>query len=220
MHWLVATAVVNPASADRPLVIITSEASTSREQALSSDTTFWLVVVGSAFTVAVAFAAFFVRTAQNEIDKRTNALSEARASLAAFVSRNVHRRAEWTFIGFTSYRGCSDVLGRSRLLDFAEGASPDQAAALVSTVASVGFAAVLANGGDIDRLVGDGFIAWFEGPTRHLNAWKAADQILAELSPRALPRGVGLGLHDGIVVEAEIGVGSAKMPRSLAPRSI
>ena len=61
-----------------------------------------------------------------------------------------------------------------------------------------------------NRLLGDGIIAWFEGDDRQANAWRAAGEILKRLHEAGLPREIGMGMHDGYLIEAEIGAGERK----------
>jgi adenylate cyclase len=90
---------------------------------------------------------------------------------------------------------------------FADTVSPEIAADLVTTIAEIGFAAVIGSGGDVDRLTGDGLIARFDGKDRTNRAWRAAEAILSGIAVIAPARSVGIGLSDGEVVEATIVAG-------------
>ncbi|WEX79439.1 adenylate/guanylate cyclase domain-containing protein (plasmid) [Sinorhizobium numidicum] len=209
MHWLVATKI-QANSKEPPLVVVTAEASANWERALSTYTLLWLGGVGSVFAISIGLALLFVSKAQSEIDHRTAALNEAHASLARFVSKNVSRRAEARSSSPRRINASVLFLDIRDFSSFAEAATPYEAAALVSAVANIGFQAVTAHGGDVDRLLGDGLVAWFEGDERKENAWRAANETLTRLRQCELPRQVGIGIHEGNLVEAEIGAGGRK----------
>ncbi len=204
VHWTVlsrAPGMTGPMS----IYIATSEKASAREKLLDNDTIIWIVILGVPLIGSLCLSTYFVSRAQNEIDTRTNALNEARKSLAHFVSDSTEKRV-------SSGRSSAERLAASILVldirdfsSFVEQASAEEAAALVSEVASHSFAAILEHGGDIDRLVGDGLVAWFEGSERKTNALRASEAILTSVSRANLPRGIGIGLHDGTVIEAVIG---------------
>ncbi|WP_085033028.1 adenylate/guanylate cyclase domain-containing protein [Ensifer aridi] len=209
MYWLAATKIQASAK-EPPLIVVTAEASANWERALSTYTLLWLGGVGSVFAISVGMAILFVSKAQSEIDHRTAALNEAHSSLARFVSKNVSRRAEAWSSSPRQINASVLFLDIRDFSSFAEAASPYEAAALVSAVANIGFQAVIAHGGDVDRLLGDGLVAWFEGNDRRENAWRAANEMLTRLRQCDFPRQVGIGIHDGYLVEAEIGAGERK----------
>ncbi len=209
MHWLVATSA-RSLPGQSPLIVVTSESSAKRERALSSETLLWLGGVGAAFAGSIGLGIAFISGAQVEINQRTTALNEAHLSLARFVSKNTSRRAQ------TGSGEPRRLLATVLFLDirdfssYAEAATPDAAASLVSAVANIGFEVIAAHHGDVDRLLGDGIIAWFEGDDRQANAWCAAGEILKRLQEAGLPREIGMGMHDGYLIEAEIGAGERK----------
>ena len=201
--WLVASVVP---SAGGPVVIATLQASTPLDEVIGASIMSWIGGLGLALLVAVGIALFLVAQTQNEIDRRSETLSSARDRIARFVSRQIRtsalgteraRRSDCTVL-FMDIRDFSS---------FADAASPDETAALVTTIAGIGFAAVEAHGGDVDRLVGDGLIARFDGPGRTDRAFAAAAEILRRIAAARTARAVGIGLVDGEVIEATISVG-------------
>ncbi len=173
---------------------------------IDANTFAWVGGLGVAFLVAVGALLVIVALTQHEIERRSHALSSARDAIARFVSRHVRsaalgqdraRRSEATVL-FMDIRDFSS---------FAEAASHDETATLVGSVAAIGFAAVLANGGDVDRLTGDGLIARFDGHARVERGFAAAEEILARVALAQVARSVGIGLMDGEVIEATIAVG-------------
>lgn len=209
LHWTVLSRAA-VASGPASVYIATSEKASAREKLLDYDTIVWIFVLGVPLLGSLCLSAYLVSRAQNEIDARTRALNEARKSLAHFVSNSTEKR-------INSGRSSAVRLAASILFldirdfsSFAEQVSAEEAAALVSEVANYSFSAILEHGGDIDRLVGDGLVAWFEGPERKANALRASEAIMASVSRAKLPRGIGIGLHDGTVIEAVIGTDSRK----------
>ncbi|MCF3934024.1 adenylate/guanylate cyclase domain-containing protein [Acuticoccus sp. M5D2P5] len=201
--WLVASI----APSDRGAVVIaTVQASAPLDNVIGASINAWIGGLGLALIVALGVALVLVAQMQNEIDRRSETLSFARDRIARFVSRHVRtsalgaeraRRSESTVL-FMDIRDFSS---------FAESESPDETAALVATIAGIGFAAVQAHGGDVDRLIGDGLIARFDGPDRVDRAFTAATEILRRIAAARTARAVGIGLTDGEVVEATIAVG-------------
>lgn len=197
--WLVASLA---SSAAGPVVIATFQKSSPLDEVIGASTVAWVGGLG----VAVGVGLGLVAQTQRQIDRRSEALTSARDAIARFVSNHIRtsalgaeraRRSEATIL-FMDIRDFSS---------FAEAASPDEVAALVGTVVGIGFAAVLANGGDVDRLIGDGMIARFDGPHRVKRGFAAAEEILAGVALAQAARPVGIGLMDGEVIEATIAVG-------------
>ncbi|WP_108658251.1 adenylate/guanylate cyclase domain-containing protein [Acuticoccus kandeliae] len=202
--WTVASLVRDPAT-DATITVLTTRPAAAQETSIGWSTRLWVGGLAGVLAAAIGVALFLVTRAQREIDERTAALNEARRSLARFVSQHGQARAAGSTTGARRLSATVLFLDIRDFSSFAEGAPPEEAAQLVEKVAAVAFAAVLANGGDVDRLLGDGLIAWFEGDDRKARAWRAVAAILAELRRHPLPRAVGLGLHDGEAVEATIG---------------
>ncbi len=201
--WLVASVVP---SAGGPLVIATFQDSAPLDDVVGASITSWIGGLGLALLIAVGSALALVAQTQNEIDRRSETLRFARDRFSRFVSRQVRtsalgaeraKRSESTIL-FMDIRDFSS---------FADAASPDEMAALVESIAGIGFAAVQAHGGDVDRLTGDGLIARFDGPGRVDRAFAAATEILRQVASARTARAVGIGIVDGEVVEATISVG-------------
>ena len=201
--WLVAS--VSPIAAGT-VVIATLQDSSPLDAVIDANTFAWVGGLGVAFLVAVGIALVIVALTQHEIERRSRSLTSARDAIARFVSSHVRSavlgqkrasRSEATVL-FMDIRDFSS---------FAEAASPDETATLVGSIAAIGFAAVLGQGGDVDRLTGDGLIARFDGEGRVERGFAAAEEILARVALAQAARPVGIGLMDGEVIEATIAVG-------------
>ena len=96
---------------------------------------------------------------------------------------------------------------------FCEGQSPDTVVDMLNRYLDLQAGIILANGGDIDKFVGDEIMAVFKGPGKELAACRAGDQIrtaimmekkLADLAGRHIIS-IGIGIHSGPVVFGSIG---------------
>lgn len=167
-----------------------------------------LAVLAALFLALFGGLFFIVRRGQADIAARTRALTELRVRLERLVSASavgaVHaaaggplasRRIEATLLyadvrGFTSY---------------AESATPEDAIALLNALLEIEVAAVTRAGGDVDKMIGDALLARFSGAGRQARALHAAADILDGVRQGGLPRGVGIGVHDGTVIVGAIG---------------
>ena len=104
----------------------------------------------------------------------------------------------------------SDVRGFTSLC---ESLSPDQVVSLLNHYLDLQSNVILANGGDIDKFVGDEIMAVFDGPHMELAACKSAMEIrkaMAEQKELSLKAGrkalhIGIGIHAGPVVFGSVG---------------
>ncbi|MBJ3775652.1 adenylate/guanylate cyclase domain-containing protein [Acuticoccus mangrovi] len=202
--WLVAS--VPSHDAEHPIVVATLVDAAAQKHVIGASTVAWVGGLATIFAAALGLAIVLVGRAQREIDRRTEALNSAHAALARFVSRHVRASAR----GGAHARRCETTVLFMDIRDFSSFAdivAPEEAAALVKTVGEIGFSAILKQGGDVDRLIGDGFVARFDGPHRDERAFAAAEEILARIAHARTPRGVGIGLIDGEVIEATIVAG-------------
>ncbi|MGB0723283.1 MAG: adenylate/guanylate cyclase domain-containing protein [Gammaproteobacteria bacterium] len=151
-----------------------------------------------------------VGRAQNELDRRAANLRSVRQRLETFVSRHAAQAARVSSPGGVSERVeatvlYSDVRGFTR---FAEGQSPEAVVAFLNRVVSLHVQAVEAEGGDVDKLIGDAVLAWFAGADAPAQAARAAARVQRTLAAEAdLPLGCGIGIHSGPVILGEVGRG-------------
>ncbi|MGC2857480.1 adenylate/guanylate cyclase domain-containing protein [Novispirillum sp. DQ9] len=151
-----------------------------------------------------------VERAQGDIDRRTLALAGMRDRLARLVSAQAVGAAQ---------RASSDGRLQSTVMDatlyyadirdftsFAEENPPEAVISFLNLVLAVQIRAVRDHGGDIDKMIGDAVLAVFLGPDRAARAVACARAVLDTLAAHPdLPRGVGIGLHDGHVISGVIG---------------
>jgi class 3 adenylate cyclase len=112
-------------------------------------------------------------------------------------------RRDLTFL-FTDIRGFTT---------FCEGRSPEEVVSLLNHYLDLQTEAILANGGDVDKFVGDEVMASFDGPDKELNACRAGMAIRAAMAKeqeRARKEGkdsisIGIGINSGPVVFGSVG---------------
>lgn len=151
-----------------------------------------------------------VERAQSDIDRRTQALAGVKDRLARLLSTQAVGAAQ---------RASADGQFQSTVMDatlyyadirdftsFAEETPPQQVVAFLNRVLTIQVRLVREHGGDVDKMIGDALLAVFEGPDRAARAVSCAQAIQACLTKEVeLPRGLGIGLHDGHVISGVIG---------------
>ncbi len=149
-----------------------------------------------------------VGTAQADIDRRTAELVNLRRRLESFLSdtavgaaraaaSDAHipsRRVECAIL----YTDIRDFTG------FSEQNTPEAVVDMLNQLFGSQVEAVRAQGGDVDKFVGDAMLAWFEGPDAAARAVRAGRDLLAAV-PADAPRRVGAGIYSGPVVSGAVG---------------
>lgn len=151
-----------------------------------------------------------VGRAQGDIDRRTQALAGVRDRLARLVSAQAVGAARRASGGERMHSQVLDAtLYYADIRDFtsfAEETPPQRVVAFLNRVLSVQVRLVREHGGDVDKMIGDAVLAVFEGPDRAARAVACAAAVQRALATEAdLPRGLGIGLHDGHVISGVVG---------------
>lgn len=115
----------------------------------------------------------------------------------------ISERREMAFL-FTDIRGFTSLC---------EDKEPEMVVSLLNKYLEIQAKAVLDNGGDIDKFVGDEVMAMFEGPQKEMNACRAALEIKAVMSKEhddtlsefGADIAVGLGINTGPVIFGSVG---------------
>lgn len=161
------------------------------------------------FLVLVMALDRLVSKAQTDIDRRTEMLKSLRARLETFVSKSAVDAARGTAAGedIPSQRiRCTLLYSDVRdFTGFSESNSPERVVRFLNDLMGVQVAAVEAQGGDVDKMIGDALLARFDGDDAPARALAAARAIQADMDQGFLPRGVGIGLFTGDVVSGAIG---------------
>ncbi len=150
-----------------------------------------------------------VQRAQGAINFRTAAIIEMRQRLERLVSRQAasamrsdnfadqrrNKRVDLTLL-------YSDV---RNFTTFCERSEPEDAVAVLNRLISVQVEEIERQLGDIDKIIGDGILARFEGAGREQRAIAAAQALQRRLMSSGLPLQVGVGLYSGPVVAGLLG---------------
>jgi class 3 adenylate cyclase len=127
------------------------------------------------------------------------------ASTLKYAERSVPttEKRELTFL-FTDIRGFTTLC---------EGMKPGNVVEMLNHYLDIQSSVILANGGDVDKFVGDAVMAMFEGQRKETNACKtsmeirkamAEEKVLAEKA-RTHSISIGIGIHTGPVIFGSVG---------------
>jgi class 3 adenylate cyclase len=168
----------------------------------------WGIVFAAGLLLSIVVATLLVRQAQGQINQRSAQVARLRRELERYVSATTVR-------AITAAEGkdiepqriaCTMLFADIRdFSSFAETASPVEVGALVNEIMDISIAIVERHGGDVDGIEGDALLAVFEGEDRRKHALCAARELVDAVERSPLPRGIGIGLHDGSVVRAVVG---------------
>lgn len=168
----------------------------------------WGIVFAAGLLLSIVVATLLVRKAQGQINERSTQVVRLRRELERYVSTTTVRAiaaAEGKDIE-PQRIACTMLFADIRdFSGFAETASPVDVGELVNRIMDISIAIVRRHGGDVDGIEGDALLAVFEGEDRRERALHAAKELVGEVERSSLPRGVGIGLHDGSVIRAVIG---------------
>ena len=173
----------------------------------------WAAAAFLVLSFAVLVAWLLIRSTQKLINQQVLDLISLRNQISRYVSGETVRavmvsdrndlpssRSEMTLL-FMDVRHFSS---------YAETATLDDIVTLLSDVTSVAITAVADNGGDVNKVIGDGVMATFNGSDRQVRALQTAVEIVENISSTAHARSVGIGVHDGEVITATLGRGKRR----------
>jgi len=152
--------------------------------------------------------------AQNDIIYRTNIIIDYKERLQQLVSREaasalqlnknndpINPKIETVTILFSDIRGFTD---------YCDNKSPDKVVSFLNQLLGIEIQAIENHQGDIDKIIGDAVLAFFQGENSEASAFSAAQDILLNLSKESYPRGVGIGIYTGEVIIGTIGASNRK----------
>lgn len=150
-----------------------------------------------------------VGQAQRDIDGRTRLVNELRGKLERMVSGSaVNAAVDSVGKGKIESKKSVITLFYSDIRDFtgfSETRPPEQVVDFLNTVMDLQVAAINAEGGDVDKMIGDAVLARFDGVGAEARAVSAAQRILGEIASGDFPRDVGIGIYTGEVISGAIG---------------
>ena len=164
-----------------------------------------LLILGAIMSRLVVFA-------QKDINYRTKLIAEFRMRLESLVSdeavstirsssgqdKITSRRTQVTIL-FSDIRGFTD---------FCETQSPEDVVDFLNQSHSIVINTLGQYQGDVDKLIGDAVLAYFQGDDAQARALKAAQEIMEKMDSANLARGIGIGVYSGDVVLGTIGAAS------------
>ncbi|MBT6530125.1 MAG: adenylate/guanylate cyclase domain-containing protein [Betaproteobacteria bacterium] len=150
-----------------------------------------------------------VFNAQADIDHRTDLINEFRNRLQQLVSDEaVSSLRSSTGKGEVASRRIkatilfSDVRG---FTDYCEAETPENVVSFLNKSLGIVINAVHHHSGDVDKMIGDAVLAYFQGDDAEVRALRAAQEALRDIIQAEHPRGVGIGIYSGDVVVGTIG---------------
>lgn len=150
-----------------------------------------------------------VYRAQLDINNRTDLIREFRTKLQRFVSQEAvssvrssigsgdveSRRIRLTIL-FSDIRGFTS---------FCEAEAPETVVSFLNQSLAIVINAVSQNQGDVDKMIGDAVLAYFQGADAEKRALQAAQEAMQQMQQTPLARGIGIGIYTGDVVLGTIG---------------
>ncbi len=150
-----------------------------------------------------------IKTLSNEIGNMATVIRGIVPYISASTLKHAERespsteRKNLTFL-FTDIRGFTTLC---------EGMRPEKIVEMLNHFLDIQSSVILANGGDIDKFVGDEVMAMFDGPAKEQKACKASMEIrtamaqereLAEMAKKNVVS-IGIGINTGPVVFGSVG---------------
>lgn len=166
-------------------------------------------VPGLMLLALVVALAMLVGRAQADIDRRTALIDSLRQRLERFVSRRaidaIRGEADVAAMPAETLQCTllfSDIRGFTR---YAEEHTPEAVIEMLNRAMQMQVDAIEAEGGDVDKMIGDAVFARFHGAGRAASALRAAQEIQLRAAAAELP--LGIGVYSGPVITGAIGVG-------------
>ena len=147
--------------------------------------------------------------AQRDINLRTDLIQEFRNKLQKLVSheavsslRSSLGAGEVTSRRIRATILFSDIRG---FTDFCETETPENVVSFLNQSLEIVIQAVIDNHGDVDKMIGDAILAYFQGEEAEKNAFNAAQKAMQTMKAANLSRGIGIGIYSGDVVIGTVG---------------
>ncbi|MEQ1613374.1 MAG: adenylate/guanylate cyclase domain-containing protein [Hyphomicrobiaceae bacterium] len=199
------------ANAGRPMAVFELYESVAGGLQKSIENSIWPVVGTLAALLAAGLLMLIpvIRKAQAAITARTSAIIEMRQRLERLVSRQAVTAMRSGELGQGRRNARIDLTllysDARNFTQFCEKSEPEHAVAVLNLLISAQVEEIERHGGDIDKIIGDGILARFEGDGRERRAVLAAQALQRRLMVADLPLAVGVGLYSGPVVAGLLG---------------
>ncbi|NQV56248.1 MAG: adenylate/guanylate cyclase domain-containing protein [Rhodospirillales bacterium] len=164
------------------------------------------LVPAALFLLLAAAAAILVGRAQRHIDGRAHDLIQLKERLESFVSSSaVNAAREGGVIPSERVRITLLYSDARDFTGYSEANPPERVVWYLNELMTIQVDAIGAQGGDVDKMIGDALLARFTGRGAEGRALAAARAILGEVARAELPRLVGIGIYTGDVISGAIG---------------
>ncbi len=203
-YWTTLMSLRDPGGGPDLLVAI-SRPSGGLERTVGNLTNTRTLLFGSVFLLACGFALWLVYRAQGRLQMSFDALNRARIAMEPFLSKSARENALLGKPAATRHNAVVMFADLRNFSGFAETAPIESTADLLDSFVSITTEAVERHGGEVDKHLGDGILAWFRGEHANDRSIKAAIDCINGC--RGLDRRPGIGLFRGEVVAASLGHG-------------
>ena len=197
--------IVRLPNAGNDVMLAVTRRSGSLETAISRLTGFWTRVFAGLFLVSVLATGIVIARAQAIIDRQAAYVRGVHLRLRRFLSVAAVRNAIDDDTSPARFDAVVMFLDLRDFSSFAEAASPRDVAGLVDAFVTAVAGAVSEQGGEIDKIIGDGILAFFRDEDADDRAVMAAIRSIEACRP--LARHPGVGLYRGEVIATALGTG-------------
>lgn len=215
-HWTSLMYVPDPANGRR-LLVSASRPGSALETTVGALSRTPTLISGSIFLIACVLALGLIWRAQGRLNISFEAQNRARIAMQPFLSRNARANLLSGRAAATRHNAVVMFADLRNFSGYAETAGMEETASLLDQFATITARTVEQYGGDVDKHLGDGVLAWFKGKHANGNAIKAS--IACIDGCHDLVRRPGIGLFPGEVIAATLGRGD-RMDFTILGRSV
>ena len=190
---------------DEPVLAAISRASQGSESTIGELIRSQTIIFGVVIASAIAFAVWLVLRAQQALNASFEAQRQVQRRMQRLISRGAATNSLSGSSKATKHDAVVMFVDLRNFSGFAEMSSVEDTAGLVDSFVTVVTSAVQREGGDVDKFLGDGVLAWFEGKEANVRSIRAAAACIEDC--RHLPRHPGVGLCRGEIIAALLGEG-------------
>ena len=203
-YWSTFTVFYDTDSNKRFLFAV-SRPSRRFENTVSQISTNDAVWFGVLLILSTFIAYGLIHRAQRSLNVSFASMVNAREQLQRFLSKAARANVSEGQSSAIKHQAVVLFADLRNFSGYAETHSVEETADLIDRFVTAVTDAVESHGGDVDKLLGDGMLAWFTGEGATDNAMQAAIHCIENCSD--LPRRPGIGLFEGEVIAATLGKG-------------
>lgn len=215
-HWTSLMYLRDPADG-RSLLVSASRPSSALETTVGALSLTPTLIFGGMFLIACALALGLTWRAQGRLNISFEAQNRARIAMQPFLSRNARANLLKGRLVATQHSAVVMFADLRNFSGYAETATMEEIASLLDEFVTIMARTVEQHGGDVDKNLGDGVLAWFKGENANENAIKASVACIDGCHD--LVRRPGIGLFPGEVIAATLGRGE-RMDFTILGRSV